>query len=157
MHKKTKERKWTTMNFIRKFQKRRQIEKKYGELKNIGNFSITIPDREKILLFDNEEYEEKGQLLYHVINKEDEGEYIQLVEFILYDPSIRKHGIGKKLISELVEYAKNNNMKKIDVYPSPTGEEAVSRDVLYQIYGRLGFSFTDGGSETIKHMEMLIR
>jgi GNAT superfamily N-acetyltransferase len=69
----------------------------------------------------------------------------------LFETSLQKKGIGGKMLSEVVEIAKNKNAMKIYVLPVPCELQIVdfrieegkvlSRDELYEIYQKLGFEF----------------
>ena len=63
----------------------------------------------------------------------------------------RQKGVGRKLVEAMIVEAKKLGGSKIIVYPNPecySDEEPLDVEMLYIIYGKLGFTLDNPGANT---------
>ena len=93
------------------------------------------------------------------VYKDKENSFFQIEHFRVRE-SFRKQGIGRKLISAMIEEAKKADCCEIIVYPeseSYEGEHDLEIELLYRIYEKYGFKFTDeSASRNISNNKMIL-
>ena len=106
-------------------------------------------------IFKKEEIGTIGMTVY----KDNENSIFQ-IEYFRVRESFRKQGIGRKLISAMIEEAKKADCCEIIVYPeseSYEGEHDIEIELLYKIYEKYGFKFTDEtASRNISNNKMVL-